>query len=299
MYTLLTPVLFPLVTVLIQLISLCLVESVSQIDLGDASEPKYRYVTDPTSDQTSIAFSWSLDKENTYTIIELYPEDIAPFNVSNSRGVHIGNLVPGTNYEIHLTPVTQNGFSGDTQIAVSNTNLIKPEVLITKHSAHSVEGIVHTQGRYDTVEVLIEPEPIKFSSSVFDLTGSEQLAWRFDNLLSGHKYVVTAVVKLIKKKETESISAQIELPCSPILVKRQLFLDDGNILMALKVDKFGDELVYNVITDVPGNFADIFPIRQVSEVILKFPPTLVGSLLNTTMTGFKYCMPSQHVIVHS
>ena len=37
MYTLLTPVLFPLVTVLIQLISLCLAESVSQIDLGKST----------------------------------------------------------------------------------------------------------------------------------------------------------------------------------------------------------------------------------------------------------------------
>ena len=262
---------------------------------GDADEP--RFVTTPevlTSDQTSISLSWSLDKDNTAMIIELYPDDAGPITVSNTNQTHIQNLLPGTNYEIHLKPSTQNGIFGDTQIIFFHTKLTKPEIVITEHSADSIGGFVHIQGRYDTVEVFIEPQPIKFSSSFFDLTGSEQLNWRFDNLLSGHKYVVTAVVKLIKINETETNSAQIELPCTPMFVKRQIILDNGYVLMTLKVDDHGDKFVYNVITKQPGVYADSFPVQK--EVRLRFPPALIGELLDTNMTGFLKCNPSQNVI---
>ena len=261
---------------------------------GDADEPRFLSSPDPISDQTSITLSWNLDKANADMLIEFYPKDIPPLTVSSSNSVHIQNLLPGTNYEIHLKPSTQNGIFGDTQIIFFHTKLTKPEIVITEHLDNSIGGTVHIRGRYDTVEVFIEPQPIKFSSSFFDLTGSEQLNWRFDNLLSGHKYAVTTVVKLIKINETETKSAQIELSCSPILVKRQLFLGGGYVLMALKVDEFGDNLTYNVITQESLDYADTFPVRK--EVLLTFPPALLGDVLVTNLTGFVECNTTQHVI---
>ena len=257
---------------------------------GLVDEPGILDVKSVSQTETAIVISADVENNPSELQVNLLPEDapqldldLSPISDSFVQIVLI-NLIPGTLYSVQVRALSTIGKYSDPFEMHAYTRLAKPRIQLTEITPNTLKGFVSISGRYENLKVSIDPEPLKFlpSFAVFD---DSEFNFEFQSLVSGDRYKIVAVaVSGNGENITEFVEAT--LPCSPVFAKRQIILDNGWVLMALRVDATGDQFRYDVISNF-GQYKDEMMARQ--EIVLRFPPELIGKMLNSSVTGFLSC----------
>ena len=195
------------------------------------------------------------------------------------------NLTPGTPYIATVRAKGSTGKYSDPYKFVFHTKLAEPRIQVAEFTHETIKGFVSMEGRFKSLHVTILPEPTRFLPCVISLIGPN-FNFEFRWLVSGVKYEITVTATSFDGDEKKTDSVEVVLPCSPVSTKRQLILDDGWVLMALRADGSGDRFAYHVDSNVGYHTGEMMARN---EIVMKFPRELFGKLLNASVTGFESC----------
>ena len=225
-------------------------------------------------------------------IVEITPKDIiSPITVNLQANrtsfvnVILTNLIPGTSYTVLVTALSLSGKCSDPFELQTHTKLANPQITITGTTSDAVQGFVSINGRYQRLQISIDPKPKRFGPSL-KVLHSKDYMFDFQMLVSGEKYEIIASATLDNGEKLRE-SVEVTLPCSPVFSKRQVILESGWVLLALRVDSGGEWYSYKVETGLGYYKEDERMVRQ--EIRLKFPPELFGKMLNSSVSGFLTC----------
>ncbi len=160
---------------------------------------------------TSATIWWEVDIPESSTSISVTPDDLngqsLSFEYMTPFVGTIGNLQPGTQYEVMLIPIWGSK-SGDPEVVHAFTKPALPTLTTGTKVPMSLSGTVALDGRFDYMVISIEPD----YRSLTKASGGN-LDWTFSDLVPGVEYQVSVYVYAGGLNTTDNI-----VHLEPILV---------------------------------------------------------------------------------